>query len=314
MANTDAVIARLPSENALLAAKLARRLGKPMVMEAAACAWDQLWNYGSLQGKLYAPVQMWRMRQAIKKGTSTTYVSKFLQQRYPSQGMSAVISDVDLPTPPRTVLERRLEHIRRPPPHLAPRQRLVFGLIGSIQHKYKGVQTALEALTQVLLWLPDFELRVLGPGDPRPWQELANKYGLKGRVRFCGVLPSGPPVLAWLDEVDLYLQPSFQEGLPRALVEAMSRGCPALGSTAGGIPELLSAECLHRPGDAKRLGRLIVHGATDTGWLEAQAQRNFLLAKEYARDRLDDKRADFWHAAIPWRRSTAPAAKTPVAA
>ena len=48
----------------------------------------------------------------------------------------------------------------------------------------------------------------------------------------------------WLDDMDLYIQPSLQEGLPRAVVEAMSRGLPALGAHTGGIPELLGEDCI----------------------------------------------------------------------
>ena len=82
---------------------------------------------------------------------------------------------------------------------------------------------------------------------------------------FNGVLPSGQPVLNWLDDIDIYVQPSFQEGLPRALVEAMSGGRPAFASTTGGIPELLPADCLHCPGDAARLGASIARAAEDSG-------------------------------------------------
>jgi glycosyltransferase involved in cell wall biosynthesis len=142
--------------------------------------------------------------------------------------------------------------------------------------------------------LPPFEFRVLGPGAARPWQREAARRGLDDRVRFCGILPSGPPVLAWLDEIDLYLQPSFQEGLPRALIEAMSRGCPALGSTAGGIPELLQASCLHHPGTAAELGRLILRAASAPDWQAVQAERNFTVAKRYTSDTLGPRRLAFW--------------------
>ena len=100
--------------------------------------------------------------------------------------------------------------------------------------------------------------------------------------------------MAWLDEIDLYLQPSFQESLGRALIEAMSRACPAIGSTIGGIPDLLAPECLHRPGDAIRLGELIMCAARDTEWQHDQARRNFGLAKSYGNDVLDGRREAFW--------------------
>ena len=41
------------------------------------------------------------------------------------------------------------------------------------------------------------------------------------------------------DNIDVFIMPSLQEGLPRSMVEAMSRGCNVIGSRVGGIPELL---------------------------------------------------------------------------
>ena len=56
-----------------------------------------------------------------------------------------------------------------------------------------------------------------------------------------GSLPHNE-VFEWLDTIDIYAQPSRQEGLPRALIEAMSRGLPAFGARTGGIPELLEPD------------------------------------------------------------------------
>ena len=289
MADRDAVIVRLPSQTGLLAASVAQTLGKPWAAEVVGCPWDQFWYHGSWQAKAFAPVQWARMRHTVAASRYTLYVTRaFLQRRYPTLGTTTVVSNVEIPEPDPAVLDARLRRIG------TPRERMVLGLIGSIKHKYKGIGTAIEALARVRDRLPDFELRVLGQGDPTPWQAAAHRHGLADRIRFCGVRPSGQPVLDWLDEIDLYLQPSFQEGLPRTLVEAMSRACPAVASTAGGIPELLPPACLHRPGDAARLATLLLDAAHDSAWQACQAERNFDEAKQYVRTILDARRTDFW--------------------
>ena len=117
---------------------------------------------------------------------------------------------------------------------------------------------------------------------------------LLNRQQFCGILPSGDAVSAWLDGIDIYIQPSFLEGLPRALVEAMSRGCPALGSSVGGIPELLAAGCLHPPGDSLALASLLVQAVNDKCWQRQQAERNFQEAAQYEKAILDQRRRAFW--------------------
>jgi glycosyltransferase involved in cell wall biosynthesis len=184
-------------------------------------------------------------------------------------------------------LKRRLAKIKR---QLQP---LALGLIGTLKTRNKGIQTIFKALSLVSQNLPAFEFRILGEGDPAPWRLEAARHGVGDLVVFDGTLPAGEPVLNWLDNVDVYLQPSFHEGLPRALIEAMSRGCPAIASSCGGIPELLEKECLIRPGDAKHLAELLVKAATNREWQDQQAARNWRKSGEYSRDKLEARRTDF---------------------
>ena len=101
-------------------------------------------------------------------------------------------------------------------------------------------------------------------------------------------------MLQWLDHIDVYLQPSFKEGLPRALVEAMSRGCPAIGSRCAGIPELLPQDCLIEPGEVGALSGQLLRAANDATWRAAQALRNWTEAKTYSRAVLEAQRSAFW--------------------
>jgi glycosyltransferase involved in cell wall biosynthesis len=285
----DALVARLPSEIGTLAVEVAERASKPFAVELVTCTWDALWNYGTWQGKVYAPISWWQTRRVVRRAPFVLYVTQeFLQRRYPTRGQSVGCSDVELPELDPTVLERRLENIG------AAGRPVRIGTIAALTVRFKGVQTALAALGRNRDRLPPFELHVLGAGDPEPWRQLARRHGVEGETHFDGTLPPGAPVHDWLDALDLYIQPSFQEGLPRSLVEALSRACPAIGSTAGGIPELLADECLHRPGDVRRLGELIVAAVADRDRQAAQARRNFDVARRYEKRVLDRVRTGFW--------------------
>ena len=57
--------------------------------------------------------------------------------------------------------------------------------------------------------------------------------------------------------MSLYIQPSFTEGMPRSLLEAMSMGCPVMGSSVGGIPDVVSKDLLHKKGDYKTIAKQI---------------------------------------------------------
>jgi len=99
-------------------------------------------------------------------------------------------------------------------------------------------------------------------------------------VSFEGVL-SRSDVFDWLDEIDVYVQPSRTEGLPRALIEAMSRACPAIGSAVGGIPELLPRSCLFGPRDVGKFALLLRARAESKEIQLADAIRNYECAKQY---------------------------------
>ena len=60
-------------------------------------------------------------------------------------------------------------------------------------------------------------------------------------------------IMKWLDSIDIYIQPSLQEGLPRSLIEAMSRGCLSIGSSTAGIPELLNKSYIFKRKNVRQL-------------------------------------------------------------
>src|SRR5690606_35953689 len=109
---------------------------------------------------------------------------------------------------------------------------------------------------------------------------------------FDGIIPRyqvGP----WLDNIEIYCQPSRTEGLPRSLIEAMSRGCPAVGSNVGGIPELLSSHYTFPPGDIERFCEIVRRLLTDTSLRQRAALVNFEKASDYYSNKLDARRRDF---------------------
>jgi glycosyltransferase involved in cell wall biosynthesis len=287
ISSVDAVIART-SLLGEISYPIAEKTGTPWAAEVVSCSWDACWNYGNIQGKLIAPLAYYSQRQMLSHAKYAIYVTQnFLQRRYPCAGVTTGVSNVELPRAEPYIIDQRIYKISN------PEKPLIFGIIGSLSCKYKGIQTAFSALKKIQNQLPDFELQILGGGDSKPWMRLAESLGVAQNVRFQGTLPAGKPVLEWLDSVDVYLQPSFQEGLPRSLAEATSRACPAIGSTAGGIPELLDPAVLHKPGDVDKLSTLIME-SPDIQWRQSQAKKNFETSKKYTREILNIRRDAFW--------------------
>lgn len=287
---SDFIIVRLPSEFGLLAVALAKREGKPFVVEVVGCARDALWYYGGVTAKIYSLLAFFRTRQAVRLASHVVYVSqKYLQDLYPGSkdAICASISNVNLSGfSPRCIFARQLK--------IKSQKSIIrLGLIGSLKTRYKGIHTAIEAISILRQQGFFYELQVLGGGDSAGYMSYARHLNVSDSVTFCGLLSPGVEVFEWLDSIDIYIQPSFTEGVPRALIEAMSRGCPAVGSSAGGIPELLDGEFIFKAGDANALASRII-ALRDENIALRQAVRNYELAKLYSYDLLEDKRDTFF--------------------
>jgi glycosyltransferase involved in cell wall biosynthesis len=286
VAEVDAVVVRLPSEVGLLAGDVARRQGKPLATEVVACVHDGLMSHGGLKARAYAPFARRRMRRAVARSDWTLYVTEgFLQQRYPSRGQEVSVSNVQLPPREGALWAQRLERIHEGP--------LVLGMVAAMFHNEKRVDVAIQALSRAAQTGADLRLEVVGPGDTTELEMLATSSGVADRVQFLGPLPHGEPLFSFLDGVDVYVQTSFQEGLPRGLVEAMSRALPALGSDAGGTSELLPGEWLHVPGEADRLARQMLT-LRDPALRARLAEENLARAADFTADKLDARREAFW--------------------
>lgn len=283
----DAVVCKSASA-AAYAAAYAKKYHKPYMIEVVGCVWDSLWNH-SLKGKALAVPSYLSLRSVIRKAPFVLYVTtKFLQKRYPTVGQSAGISDVELVPADDDVLERRLEKICN---HTGNYR---LGTAGGIHLSYKGQQYVIEALAKLKKeGMENFEYHLAGGGERARLSELADRLGVTKQVIFDGSIPHDE-MFAWLDTLDIYLQPSATEGMPRALIEAMSRGLPAFGSRVGGIPELLGDVTVFPVGDTDQIAQMLA-GLTETD-MEKAAVRNFEHAKQFQKNELERQRDAFYSA------------------
>lgn len=116
-------------------------------------------------------------------------------------------------------------------------------------------------------------------------ENLCEKEGISEHVIFLGYKPR-EEVFNLLDQSDLFVLPSRQEGLPRAMVEAMERGLPCIGTYRGGIPELLEEEDLVPSDNVEALANKIMEVLSDTEKMNNMSARNLKKAKEYTNSAL----------------------------
>lgn len=244
--DSDGVVVRLPSEIGLLVAKIAKNLGKKYIAEVVACPWDAMIGYGSAKSFLYAPVLTYRTKSAVENAWGAIYVTrKFLQKRYPNSN-SVSISNVELKNDDANSLQKTIDI-----------SSINIGMIGSLDSPHKGFDTAYKAIHLLRKKGFNINLKIVGSGNKYKNMQLIRKLSICDSIEHLGCLPPGNSVYKFLDTVDIYIQPSNQEGLPRSVIEAMSRGCPVVLSSAGGMPELVSPEFIHKPCDHIKLANII---------------------------------------------------------
>jgi glycosyltransferase involved in cell wall biosynthesis len=71
-------------------------------------------------------------------------------------------------------------------------------------------------------------------------EEKVAHAGLKGSVSFYGKQPIGPALNSFYRRADIYIIPSYHEGFPRTIWEAMANGLPVIATNVGGIPGYLT--------------------------------------------------------------------------
>lgn len=137
----------------------------------------------------------------------------------------------------------------------------------------KGVGIFLEAACQVLREFPLTRFLVVGDGPERArFEHDAQQLGIADRVTFTGHIVDMDGIYSSIDVLTL---PSFSEGLPMAILEAMAAGIAVIASNVGGIPRVITegeTGFLISPGDADMLARKI-------GTLIATPQLRLRLAR-----------------------------------
>lgn len=103
----------------------------------------------------------------------------------------------------------------------------------------KGLGDLVQAAAEVIRRQPQARFVIIGDGDRRA--ALAAQIADAGLTR--QVFLAGPRepdlVSAWLAASDLFVLASHFEGVPLSLLESMAAGCPPIGTSVGGVPEVI---------------------------------------------------------------------------
>ncbi len=112
--------------------------------------------------------------------------------------------------------------------------------------KAKGLLELCEAFNRIQQTHPKTELHLVGweENELKPVEQELKTYatenGLANKIIFHGKKKVGPELNAYYQQCDFYVLPSYHEGFPRTIWEAMANGLPVIATTVGAIPEFLT--------------------------------------------------------------------------
>lgn len=141
--------------------------------------------------------------------------------------------------------------------------RLAF--VARLDH-VKGVTVLLDAMAEVRATGRDVRLSIVGDGPSRSdFVAAAERLGVSHAVDFLGYRNSDE-VATVLRESDVFVLPSFAEGVPVSLMEASASGLPVIATNVGGVTELVEDDVtgfVLAPGDTSALAARITQLADD---------------------------------------------------
>ena len=117
-----------------------------------------------------------------------------------------------------------------------PSRAAVIGTVGRLT-PIKGHRFLIDAARGVLAEHPDTVFILIGDGESaEALRSLATRLGVSGNIRFLGWRPDVAEIIS---VVDIFVFPSLNEGMGRAVVEAMALGKPVVASRVGGIIDIV---------------------------------------------------------------------------
>jgi len=255
--------------------RVARRLGIPAIVG----------SIGSDLNRIPDPVSRWLTRLAMKRAAFVVTKSEHLRQKAIRMGVDA--------RKVRTVRNGCDPSVFHLAGRSAARAQLAVDkevelilFVGRLDTK-KGIGELLEAFAALASRRPN--LRLAFAGDGPGGEQLRGKakhLALEDRVILIGACPS-EKVAQWLAAANVLALPSYNEGYPNVVIEALSCGRPVIATKVGGILELVNEKCgiLIAPRDWRALA-VAIEEAMDRHWDEHSISEQFRRGWDEAADEL----------------------------
>ena len=287
----DAAIIRLPSTIGQRVAHKVMRSGIPYAVEIVYDAGDGASNSSSFIERL-----LWKridkdMKNISESADGVSYVTeKYLQKHYSSKKKNAFFSHYSTLSLPKNFYTSARKF---------PQKNTLSIVHVSNQvdcRTRKGHIQLIEILSILKLQGKRISLSFVGAdyhNGIRQLKEMAKNAGVLDQINFLGQV-NREQLSKILDNHDLFVFPTAAEGLPRVIIEAMSKGLPCVISDVSGNPELVSEDMLANYLDVKSFAEKVALLMEDKSLYESKSKQNFEKSLSFESSMLQKKRDDFY--------------------
>lgn len=258
----DCVLFRAPSPISLAVYPIIKKSGKPFAVEFML---NPLTAYSrnSLKNILQPLIQWYVCRQAREMclhANGVSYVTQHvLQNSFPCQAMMECDNTKYFTTSYSTITLKKEDYCFEPE---TKQRHDEFVIINSGKmFDFRKCQDLLIRSTALLI-KAGYKVRLvlIGDGIKRDeFQQLTKNLNISEHVIFTGWLTGYKAVQDVLKQSDLFVFPTYGEGLPRSVIEPMANGILTIGSSVDGMLELLPDELLVKEMTAEAYSAKIAH-------------------------------------------------------
>ena len=175
-----------------------------------------------------------------------------------AQRLRQLLPDAEILMIPNGIKTREFAPIER------ERDQYVRVLFVGGMGKLKGERDLIQALGLAVKLAPQLRFSLLGHGAAG-MRMLCDDHGILARLEHLGPVPHAERA-QFFRSADIFVLPSYGEGMPMAVLEAMAAGLPVIATNVGGIPELITHGAegfLISPGNVQDLAERIVRLANN---------------------------------------------------
>lgn len=287
----DAAILRLPSTVAQRVADKVIKAGIPYGTELVFDAKDALESAtNSIERILWHRIHKQMVNTCNKANGVACVTAHYLQTHYTSKQPDAFFANYSSLALPKSFYSSERKH---------PEGKVFVISHVCTQVQYngrKGYNEIIEAMKLLKERNVNVRVEFAGPdyhNGIKQLTDLSKRLGVEDRVKFIGGV-NRQQLSEYLEKSDLYVMPTWAEGLPRVIIEAMAKGLPCITTPVSGNPELVSKHFLVEYSDIKALADRIEELVKNKRLYETASKENFERSLNYEASVLEKRRDAYY--------------------